>query len=68
MVEAKYNMILIRSLIYKPGTNDVATLILILPPRIPGGVATKAKILSNYLRRTGQDANNHLLSRTWHIS
>ena len=68
LVEAKYNLILIRSQIYEPGTNDVATLIFTLSPNILSGVATKAKILSNYLRRTGQDANNHLLSRTWHIS
>ncbi|MEZ7878805.1 MAG: hypothetical protein QMC11_01040 [Rhodospirillales bacterium] len=45
----------------------MATLILTLPPRIPGGVATKAKILSNYLRRAGQDVNNRLLSRKWDI-
>ena len=66
MVEAKYNMILIRSQIYEPGTNDVAKLILTLSPTILVGVATKAKILSNYLRRAGQDANSRLLSRTWH--
>ena len=33
----------------------MATLILTLPPHIPGGVATKAKILADYLRRAGQD-------------
>jgi hypothetical protein len=67
LVEAKYNMILIRSQIYEPGTNDVATLILTLSPNILGGVATKAKILSNYLRRAGKDVNNRLLSRKWDI-
>ena len=67
MVEAKYNMILIRSQIYEPGTNDVTTLILTLSPNILGGVATKAKILSNYLRRAGKDVNNRLLSRKWDI-
>ena len=67
LVEAKYNMILISSQIYEPGTNDVATLILTLSPNILGGVATKAKILSNYLRRAGKDVNNRLLSRKWDI-
>ena len=33
----------------------MATLILTLPPHIPGGVATKAKILADTLRRAGQD-------------
>ena len=33
----------------------MAILILTLPPYIPGGVGTKAKILANYLRRAGQD-------------
>ena len=33
----------------------MATLILTLPPHIPGGVATKAKILADYLRNKGQD-------------
>jgi glycosyltransferase involved in cell wall biosynthesis len=33
----------------------VATLILTLPPHIPGGVAAKAKTLADYLRSAGQD-------------
>ena len=33
----------------------MAILILTLPPHIPGGVATKAKILADYLRNKGQD-------------
>jgi hypothetical protein len=33
----------------------VATLVFTLLPNILGGVMTKAKILSNYLRRAGQD-------------
>ena len=33
----------------------MAILILTLPPHIPGGVATKAKILADYLRHAGQD-------------
>ena len=32
----------------------MAILILTLPPHILGGVATKAKILADYLRRAGQ--------------
>ena len=33
----------------------MATLILTLPPHIPGGVATKAKILADYLRNAEQE-------------